>query len=65
MDVERVRINTVVQGELAQFLIDLRRRGRVTSFTDAVIQALKLLEREELDTRLSRAPADSLEKRAA
>jgi hypothetical protein len=30
---ERVRINTVIQGELAHFLIDLKRRGRISSIS--------------------------------
>ncbi len=37
----RVRINTTVTGEPAVWLDEWKRRGLVTSYTDAVIQALR------------------------
>ena len=37
-----IRINMKVEGESAEFLIELKRRGIITSYTDAVIQALRL-----------------------
>jgi len=48
---EKVRINTTISGEAASILLDLRRRGLVTSARDAIIQALlalydKVLERD-------------------
>ena len=37
----KIRINTTIEGEPAKWLIDWKRRGLVTSYTDAVIQALR------------------------
>lgn len=37
----KVRINTIVEGDPARWLNDWKRRGLVTSYTDAVIQALR------------------------
>lgn len=42
-DRPRVRINTVIVGEPARWLIEWKRRGIVTSYTDAVIQAFRAL----------------------
>lgn len=38
---ERIRINTVVIGEPARWLNEWKRRGLVTTYTDAIIQALR------------------------
>lgn len=40
-DGPRIRINTVVIGEPAKWLNEWKRRGLVTSYTDAIIQALR------------------------
>ena len=53
---QKIRINTSISGEPAEILLELKRRGIVTSNTDAVIQALyafheKILDR---DLRLAR-----------
>lgn len=37
----KIRINMLVEGEPAEWLFDWRSRGLVTSYTDAVIQALR------------------------
>jgi len=37
----KIRINTVVIGEPAEWLLSWKRRGLVTSYTDAIIQALR------------------------
>jgi len=42
-DTPRVRINTVIVGEPARWLIEWKRRGIVTSYTDALIQAFRAL----------------------
>jgi len=42
-DKPRVRINTVIVGEPARWLIEWKRRGIVTSYTDALIQAFRAL----------------------
>lgn len=36
----RVRINTVVTGEPAKWLLEWKRRGIINSYTDGVIQSL-------------------------
>ena len=40
---KQIRINMTVEGEPAAWLNDWKRRGLVTSYTDAVIQALRAL----------------------
>lgn len=37
----RVRLNMVVDGEPAEWLSEWKQRGLVTSYTDAVVQALR------------------------
>jgi len=48
----RVRINTVITGEPAQWLIEWKKRGLVTSNTDVVIQALRALNEKIADLDL-------------
>jgi len=52
----RVRINTVIVGEPAKWLLEWKRRGLVTSNADAVIQALRVLHEKitELDLKVVR-----------
>jgi len=38
----KVRVNTVITGEPAKWLNEWKRRGLITSYTDAVIQALRV-----------------------
>ena len=38
---QKIRINTIVTGEPAKWLNEWKRRGLVTSYTDAIIQALR------------------------
>ena len=40
----RVRINMVVEGELAELLYDLKKRGLAKSFNDIVRQALRVFK---------------------
>jgi hypothetical protein len=51
----KIRINTIVTGEPAIWLNDWKRRGLVTSYTDAIIQALRVFNEKltEQDLRLS------------
>ncbi len=37
----KVRINTIIQGDPAEWLLEWKRRGLVSNYTDAVIQALR------------------------
>ena len=55
----KVRINTTIVAEPANILLELKRRGLVTSNTDAVIQALYALHEKILDRdlRLARLKA--------
>ena len=48
----KVRINTTISGQPAEILLELKRRGIVTSNTDAVIQALFALHEKVLDRDL-------------
>ena len=41
-DAVKVRINTIVTGEPAKWLMEWKRRGLVTSYSDAILQALRL-----------------------
>ena len=56
----RVRINTCISGEPAEILLQLKRRGLVTSNTDAVIQALLALHEKILDRDLRLARLKTL-----
>jgi len=49
----KVRINAIITGEPALWIIEWKRRGLVTSNADAVIQALRALYEKisELDLR--------------
>lgn len=38
---QHIRINMVVEGEPAEWLNEWKKRGLVTSYTDAVVQALR------------------------
>ncbi|MEM3827966.1 MAG: hypothetical protein QXP36_01945 [Conexivisphaerales archaeon] len=50
----KIRINTVIIGEPARWLMEWKRRGLITSYTDGVIQALKALNEKmtEQDLKL-------------
>jgi len=50
----KVRINTVIVGEPAKWLEEWKRRGIITSYTDAVIQALRAMNEKitEQDLKL-------------
>jgi len=51
----KVRINTVITGELATWLLEWKRRGIVTSNTDAIIQAFRALHQQILKQDLMEA----------
>lgn len=50
----RIRINMTVEGEPATWLDEWKRRGIITSYTDAVVQALRVLNEKvtEQDLRM-------------
>jgi len=49
---KRVRINMTLEGEPALWLNEWKRRGLVTSYTDAVIQALRALNEKLIEQDL-------------
>ena len=51
-EVPRVRINTVIVGEPAKWLREWKRRGLVTSYTDAIIQALRAMHEKIVEQYL-------------
>jgi len=57
---ERLRINTVIRGEPAKILLELKRRGIVTSNTDAIIQALRALYEKVVEQDLKRVQLEAL-----
>jgi hypothetical protein len=62
-EITRIRINTQLNGEPAEIIMDLKRRGLVTSYRDAVIQGLlalheKVLRRDLMRTNLAKESAE-------
>jgi hypothetical protein len=51
----KIRINTVVVGEPAKWLNEWKRRGIVTSYTDAIIQALRVFNERLIEQDLKSA----------
>ena len=51
----KVRINTVISGEPALWLKEWKHRGLITSYTDAVIQALRALNEKVTEQDLKSA----------
>lgn len=51
----RIRINMTVEGEPAKWLTDWKNRGLITSYTDAVIQALRALHEKVTEQDLKSA----------
>jgi len=56
----RVRINTLVVGEPAQWLGEWKRRGLITSYTDGILQALKLYNEKQAAQDLKKAQIANL-----
>jgi hypothetical protein len=54
-DESKIRINTTVIGEPARWLSEWKRRGLVTSYTDAVIQALRVFNERMIEQDLKSA----------
>jgi Arc/MetJ-type ribon-helix-helix transcriptional regulator len=59
---QRVRINTVVMGEPAAWLNEWKRRGLVTSYTDAIVQALRALNEKITEQDLKSAQLRNIER---
>lgn len=59
---ERIRINTVVIGEPATWLNEWKRRGLVTSYTDAIIQALRTFNEKITEQDLKSAQLGNIQR---
>jgi hypothetical protein len=57
---QKVRINTIIVGEPALWLNEWKHRGLVTSYTDAIVQALKLFNEKQTEQDLRSAQLGSL-----
>jgi len=58
----RVRINMVVEGEPAAWLNEWKKRGLVTSYTDAVVQALRTLKEKVTEQDLKSAQLGNIKR---
>jgi hypothetical protein len=61
-DGSQIRINTVVTGEPAAWLNEWKRRGLVTSYTDAIIQALRVFNEKLTEQDLKSAQLDNIKR---
>ena len=58
---QKIRINTVIMGEPAALLNEWKRRGLVTSYTDAIIQALRVFNEKVTEQDLKSAQLRNIE----
>ena len=58
----KIRINTVVIGEPAKWLNEWKRRGLVTSYTDAIIQALRTFNERVIEQDLKSAQLGNIKR---
>lgn len=58
----KIRINTVVIGEPAKWLNEWKRRGLVTSYTDAIIQALRTFNEKITEQDLKSAQLGNIQR---
>ncbi len=61
-DGSKIRINTVVIGEPAVWLNEWKRRGLVTSYTDAILQALRLYQERLTEQDLKSAQLGNMQR---
>jgi len=59
---KKIRINTVVIGEPAKWLNEWKRRGIVTSYTDAIIQALRVFNERLTEQDLKSAQLGNIKR---
>jgi len=59
---QKIRINTVIIGEPAFWLNEWKRRGLVTSYTDAIIQALRVFNEKITEQDLKAAQLRNIER---
>jgi hypothetical protein len=58
----KIRINTIVMGEPALWLNEWKRRGLVTSYTDAIIQALRVFNERLTEQDLKSAQLGNMQR---
>ena len=58
----KIRINTIVMGEPAVWLNEWKRRGLVTSYTDAIIQALRVFNERLTEQDLKSAQLGNIQR---
>lgn len=58
----RIRINTVVIGEPATWLNEWKRRGLVTTYTDAIIQALRVFHEKVIEQDMKSAQLGNIQR---
>lgn len=59
---QKIRINTVIVGEPAIWLNEWKRRGLVTSYTDAIIQALRVFHEKLTEQDLKSAQLGNMQR---
>lgn len=59
---QKIRINTVVIGEPARWLSEWKRRGLVTSYTDAIIQALRVFNEKLTEQDLKSSQLQNIQR---
>lgn len=59
---KRIRINMTLEGEPALWLNEWKRRGLVTSYTDAVVQALRALNEKVTEQDLKSAQLGNIKR---
>ena len=59
---QKIRINTVIVGEPAVWLNEWKRRGIVTSYTDAILQALRAFNEKLTEQDLKTAQLGNMQR---
>ena len=57
---QKIRINTIIDGEPAKWLGEWKQRGLITSYTDGIIQALKIYNEKQTEQDLKKAQIATL-----
>jgi hypothetical protein len=57
---QKIRINTIIDGEPAKWLGEWKQRGLITSYTDGIIQALKIYNEKQIEQDLKKAQIATL-----
>jgi hypothetical protein len=57
---QKIRINTIIDGEPAKWLGEWKQRGLITSYTDGILQALKIYNEKQIEQDLKKAQIATL-----